>query len=246
MKQAMFYGIFYYLSTVPDLHKRWIPLTRRLAKAGWEPITYARCPALGPMIERFGRFDDRNLHFTLRNESEKAKLVELLIDANTLDLHATPQPGIWVMRDAYTHESLEAKQEGPLWRMNLTVPAKDTVVLRVATPFGLALDHLADVPALLLKAMHYRDSLCEANVATECPDFETLIEWVDSLQNMLTIRDVRPTDVIVKFHSVTAAFSESNVRAKTAETLWWSDRLAVCTAAAQQEISAALSSLLIE
>jgi hypothetical protein len=62
MKQAMFYGTFYYLSTVPDLHNRWFPLTTRLAQSGWEPVTHARCPILGPMVERFGRFADRNLH----------------------------------------------------------------------------------------------------------------------------------------------------------------------------------------
>lgn len=244
MKQAMFYGTFYYLSTVPGLYNRWIPLTGRLARAGWEPITYARCPALGPMVERFGRFDDRNLHFTLRNEDEEEKLVELMIDANALDLQATPRPGIWLMRDAHTHELLEADKDGSLWRINLTVPAKDTVVLRVATSFGLALDHLAVVPDLLLKAVKYRDSLREANVATECPDFETLIEWIHALESMLTIRDVQLSNVRAQFQSIIAAFSESDVQPKTDETLWWTERLTVCTVAAQREISAALSSLL--
>ncbi|MBN2312745.1 MAG: hypothetical protein JXM79_02380 [Sedimentisphaerales bacterium] len=246
MKQAMFYGTFYYLSTAPDLYNRWIPLTRRLANAGWEPITYARCPALEPMVERFGRFEDRNLHFTLRNESKEASPVELIIDANALDLHTMPRPGIWVMRDAYTHESLDADQDGPLWRINLTVPAKDTVVLRVATSFGLALDHLDGVPDLLLKAVNYRDSLREANVATECPDYETLIECVQTLQNMLTNRDVRLTDAITQFQSVTTAFSECDVQPKTDETIWWSTRLSVCTAVAQRDVSAALNSLLQE
>ncbi|MFC1633560.1 hypothetical protein ACFL5Z_01850 [Planctomycetota bacterium] len=246
MKQAMFYGTFYYLSTVPDLYNRWIPLTRRLARAGWEPITYAHCSALGPMVERFGRFDDRNLHFTLRNEAEEAKLVELIIDANNLALQTMPRPGIWLMRDAHTHESLEADQDGPLWRINLTVPPKDTVVLRVATPFGLALDHLAVVPDLLLKAANYRDSLREANVATACPDYEALIEWVQTTQSMLTAQSVQSTDMLAQFRPVAAAFSVPNVQPETAETKWWSERLTDCTAAARREISAALSALLEE
>jgi len=244
MKQAMFYGTFYHLSTMsPELYNRWSLLTTRLARAGWEPVTHARCPALGPMVERFGSFADRSLHFTLRNEAEEAKLVELIIDADALDLHASPRPGICLMRDAHTHQQIEADEDGPRWLVKLTVPPQDTAVLRVATPFGLALDHLSLVPDRLLKAANYRDALREAKVAPACPDYETLTERVQTVQSILATRDVQSTDVLAQLRPVAAALTMPNVQPETADTAWWWQRLADCTDAARREISAAIAAL---
>lgn len=243
MKQAMFYGTFYHLSTVPDLYNRWIPLTTRLAKAGWEPLTHARCPALGPMVERFGRFADRNLHFTLRNEAEETKLVQLVIDVDTLGLDAAPRPGIWLMRDAHTYEPLEADQDGLSWLVRLTVLPKDTVVLRVATPLDIALDHLFVVPDLLHKAANYSNMLRDANVATDFPDYEALTEWVQTIQSMLTAEDVQLADVLAQLRLIAAALAMPNLQPEAAETTWGAKRLIDCTTAARQEISAAMSAL---
>lgn len=243
MKQAMFYGTFYYLRAMPDLHDRWIPLTARLARAGWEPITYARCPALGPMVERFGGFADRNLHFTLRNEAANVTFAELEIEADVLGLQASPRPDIWLMRDARTHQRLAADQDGPRWQVNLTVPAKDTVVLRVATSFGLVLDHLSAVPDLLLKAANYRDALREANVPVECPDYASLAEEVQVVQNTLMARDVQSADVLARLEPLATALTAPDVQPRTAETRWWSERLTNRSAAAGQEMWAAVDVL---
>jgi len=243
MKQAMFYGTFYHLSTVPDLYNRWIPLVTRLAKAGWEPLTYARCPALGPMVERFGRFADRNLHFTLRNEAEETKLVQLTIDADALGLHAAPPPSIWLMRDASTHQPLEMDEDGASWLVRLTVLPRDTVVLRVATPSDIALDHLFVVPDLLLKAANYGSALRQANVAEACPDYEALIGRVQSIQSTLTTQDVRLADVLTELRLVVAALATPNLQPGSVETTWWAGRLIDCATAARQEISAAMSAL---
>jgi hypothetical protein len=243
MKHAMFYGTFYHLSTVPGLFNRWMPLTTRLARAGWEPITHARCPALEPMVERFGEFAKRDLHFTLRNEDEKAKLVELSIDAYKLGLNSFSRPDIWLMHDAHTHELLEANQDGQRWLVNLTVPPKDTVVLRAATSFGLALDHLFVVPDLLLKAANYSNALRDANVATDFPDYDALTESVQTIQRMLMAKDVQSTDVLAQLRTVADALIMPNVQPETAETMWWSERLTNCTATARREISAAVDSV---
>jgi len=243
MKQAMFYGTFYHLTTIPDLYNRWIPLTTRLAEAGWEPVTHARCAALGSMVERFGRFADRNLHFTLRNEAGEATLVEVIIDANTLGLQAVPRPDMWQVRDADTYEPLAADQEGPRWSVKLTVPSKDTVVLRVATPFGIALDHLSGVPDLLHKATGYGNALREANVVLAFPDHEALAESVQSIQSMLMAPDVQLTDVLAQLRSIEAALTVPETQPPTTETAWWSTRMTECTAAARRDISAAVDVL---
>jgi len=243
MKQAMFYGTFYYLTAMPGLYDRWIPLTTRLAKAGWEPITHARCPALGPMVERFGGFAGRNLHFTLRNETADAKFVELDIDADMLGLNASPRPDIWLMRDARTHQRLEVDRDGPRWLASLTVPPKDTVVLRVATPFGLALDHLFAVPDLLLTSANYRDALRDANAAVVCPDYEALAQEVQVVQSALMARDVQSANVLVRLQGIAAALTVPDVQPRTAETKWWSERLTNRGAAARQGMLAAVSVL---
>jgi hypothetical protein len=243
MKQAMFYGTFYHLSTAPDLYKRWIPLTTRLASAGWEPITHALSPALGPMVERFGSFADRNLYFTLRNEAENGKFVTLIIDADALGLRAAPQPAIWLMRDAGRRELLKAGQDQSQWQVNLAVPAKDTVVLRVATPFGIALDHLFAVPELLLKAANYRDALQHAKAVTICPDYETLIEQVQAIQKMLTVRDVQAAEVLAQLPPIAAALTVGTLRPGNAQAVWWAERLADLTGAARREILAAVAIL---
>jgi len=243
MKQAMFYGTFYHLSAVPDLHNRWDPLTRRLATAGWEPVTHARCPALGPMVERFGRLADRNLHFTLRNETQTAERVELTIDAETLGLNGAPRPTLWLMHDVHTHEPIEADESGPRWLVSLTVPPKDTVVLCVATRFGLALDHLLLVPDHLLKAASYRDALRQANVAVDCPDYEPLIESVRTIERALLAQDVESANVLAPLQSVAEALTSPAVSLWTGETTWWSQRLTNQTTAARDAVSAAVDAL---
>ncbi len=243
MKHAMFYGTFYHLSSVPDLYNRWIPLTRRLARAGWEPVTHACCPALGPMVERFGRLADRNLHFTLRNETDEAKRVQLVIDADALDPDAAFTPRLWLMRDAHTHEPLDMGQSDSRWLVDLTVPSNDTSVLCVAGRFGLARGYLLDVSDLLVKAANYRDALQDANVAVSSPDYEALAAEVHSIQAMLGAQDVQSSEVLARIQSVAAALTMPNVQPQGGETAWWAERLAVCATAAQQQISAALDAL---
>jgi hypothetical protein len=246
MKQAMFYGTFYFLSSVPELYDRWIPLTTRLAQAGWEPITHARCPALGPMVERFGRLADRNLHFTLRNEAEQAQAVELVLDADALGLNGGARTDIWLMRDARAYESLAGGRDGSRWTVTLTVPAQDTVVLRVATPSGLALDRLSPVPDLLRKAANYRDALQSAKVAASFPYYEALAGAVRAMQATLAAQDVPSPDARTRLQAVAAALTIPDMQPPTVQTTWWSQRLAVCTTTAREQVSAAADTFLEE
>ncbi len=246
MKHAMFYGTYYHLTTAAVLQNRWGLLTRRLACAGWEPMTHARCLALGAMIERFGRVADRTLHFTLRNEANEATQAEVVIDVNALGLGGMPQPGIWRMRDAYTHEPLATDRDGPRWSVNLAVPPKDTVVLRVATVCGVALDHLFLVPEHLLRASRYRDALQASDIALVCPDYEALRERVDIVQGQLMAQDVPSLDVLVQLDAVAIALVSPDVQPTTTESAWWAERLVDCTAAARRGVLAAVGILVEE
>ena len=56
-----------------DLFKKYLPLIQKIARAGWEPLTMARCS--GAEIERFGPGKDGMLYFTIRSKlSSKAVL----------------------------------------------------------------------------------------------------------------------------------------------------------------------------
>lgn len=88
-QRSLFYGMFpsmfshnasedpYWRS--PDLYnrdrhlfKKYIPLAKKIAEAGWEPITYAETDNEKVYIERFGPDKEGNLFFTILNDSNDA------------------------------------------------------------------------------------------------------------------------------------------------------------------------------
>ncbi|HOW29941.1 MAG TPA: hypothetical protein PLP88_00100 [Bacteroidales bacterium] len=60
--------------------KKYIPVIRRIAAAGWQPVTYASCSDKELRVERFGNSD--NLYFTVRNngKTNKKSTVEIQLD----------------------------------------------------------------------------------------------------------------------------------------------------------------------
>lgn len=178
LKQAMFYGTFYWLSNLsPEIYDRWVPLTARLAEAGWEPVTFAH--VTGPvMIERFGRAKDGNLHFTLRNDTDQPRTVEVRLDAASLGLTGLRDVEVWLVRDSWTFDRLETHRSSTEWTLSVTVPPTDTVVLRVAGKACLALDQLCIVPDLLRKGANYREALARAGAAVTAPDCAQVLSGV--------------------------------------------------------------------
>lgn len=97
LEQQMFYGFFPGFSTIGggsdpgyagmkryfrspeqyerdrDLFRRVLPVTRRLSEAGWEPVTHARAETPDVRIERFGRWEAQNIHFTVRNAGKEKR-----------------------------------------------------------------------------------------------------------------------------------------------------------------------------
>jgi hypothetical protein len=67
-----------------DLFKKYLPLIISLAKAGWEPITYAFSDNKKVYVERYGRVSEGNLHFTVFNDSDKKESFRLTIDLASL------------------------------------------------------------------------------------------------------------------------------------------------------------------
>jgi hypothetical protein len=192
------------------------------------------------MVERFGRYADRNLHFTLRNETEETRFVEMTLDADALGLDAAPRASVWLMRDAHTPEPLTTDRRATEWQVSFSVPAKDTVVLRVATPHGIALDRLAAVPEALRRGANYRDALRGAGVVATYPDYEELIQSVQAVQVMLRAEALQSTDVLAQLRTLERALETPDVPSETGETARWVKRLTECTTMALGGISSAV------
>jgi len=67
------------------LYRKYAPLIRTIAQAGWQPITGAHDRAGIAKVERFGSGDDA-LYFTVRTIGEEGGTVELAIDLAAVDL----------------------------------------------------------------------------------------------------------------------------------------------------------------
>ena len=244
LKQAMFYGTFYYFSTMGDeLYERWTPLTRRLANAGWMPVTHARCEALGAMIERFGDHSEQNLHFTLRNEAQEPKKIELRLDAEALGLWNEPELGLWLMRDAKTHVKLAAKTTGKQWTAALTVAPRDTTVVRVATATGIALDHLFLVPERLQKAANYRQALDKGGSPPTCPDYGSLAPQARALTELLKAPTHDTNEARAKIQALLDALTEPTFTSDAEETAGLRARLQKHHSVARSDIQQALAAL---
>jgi hypothetical protein len=64
------------------LFKTYVPLTRRLSDAGWEPVREARLvDAEGVRLEQFGRAAGGLWHLTLQNQTETRRVTELVMPA---------------------------------------------------------------------------------------------------------------------------------------------------------------------
>jgi hypothetical protein len=72
------------------LFKQYIPMIKRIAEAGWEPITYALTDNDAVYVERFGPDAAGKLYFTLMNDSSETQEVRITIMGSELGL-ATPK-----------------------------------------------------------------------------------------------------------------------------------------------------------
>ncbi|MEI6500514.1 MAG: sugar-binding protein, partial [Armatimonadota bacterium] len=67
--------------------RQYVPAIEELSTAGWEPVPYATATN-GVVVERYGSFAEGTLHFTLRNESDKAVETALALETKGLGLPA--------------------------------------------------------------------------------------------------------------------------------------------------------------
>ncbi len=111
------------------IFKKYVPVFRALAQAGWEPVTYATATPEGTVIERFGGEEGKPLFFTVRNLQDTPQAVTVTIDTEALGLARTGVKVVDVLSGKGAVRA-EGAEVGGLC-VQPTIPVRHTVVLSV-------------------------------------------------------------------------------------------------------------------
>lgn len=72
------------------LFKKYIPLIKRIAEAGWQPVSHAECDNAQVFVEKFGPNSEDAIFFTVLNDATAAQKGRLRIDFRALGLTGSP------------------------------------------------------------------------------------------------------------------------------------------------------------
>ncbi|MEN6346406.1 MAG: hypothetical protein ABFE16_13990 [Armatimonadia bacterium] len=137
-----------------DLFRRYEPLCRSLALAGWEPVTFARSSDPGVYVERFGPDQNGVAWLTLLNEEAKPHSTTLTIDAAGLGLDAKAIRA----RDLVSGKALPLQSQGKGLVASLEVPPDGVLAIQLATPAATAKWHLDQSLELLDRGTKMRQA----------------------------------------------------------------------------------------
>ncbi len=113
-----------------DIFRKYQPLCRDLALAGWEPVTYARSSEPQVFVERFGPTSDGIVWLTLLNEDSHPHKTSLTIDAKALQLDPTTARAT----DVVTGAPIELKVTRRGLAADLEIPSDGVMALQIAHP----------------------------------------------------------------------------------------------------------------
>jgi hypothetical protein len=124
------------------LYRQYVPAIEELSRAGWDPVPYAQ--ATGDVIvERFGRFDEGDLHLTLRNYAPQPVRTTVTLDRAALGIPADARlcwadilPGAPQVSDLGSHEiplAMDADGAAALWIGTRSQAARHGFALAAAT-----------------------------------------------------------------------------------------------------------------
>lgn len=66
------------------LFKRYMPVIKRVAQAGWQPVTFAKCDFPDVLVERFGSVANGPIYFTVLNDSDQPRHTRLTAELDRL------------------------------------------------------------------------------------------------------------------------------------------------------------------
>jgi hypothetical protein len=109
------------------LFKKYIPVTRLVAEAGWRPVTHGRCDDERILLERFGPGPNAATYFTLYNTTESPAQTTLQVDHRSLGL-ASPTAAQELI------SGTELPRAGAGWTVGLGPHAAAVVRVGAAVP----------------------------------------------------------------------------------------------------------------
>jgi len=74
------------------LFKKYLPVIRQVAEAGWQPVTWAKCSNPKMLVERFGPGQNRDLFLTVYNPTDQQQAGVVSVETSELGLNASLQP----------------------------------------------------------------------------------------------------------------------------------------------------------
>jgi len=199
------------------LFRRYIPLIVRLCEAGWEPITHAWSDNDRVLVERFGRWSEGNLHFTIYNATDTLQNVTIAIDAARLGLRDFRDLTIWVLTDLKTFPfTVEETQFSRLTiLLGGTLLPRETAALWLApskhvapSMASLAQVHLQRAVSKSLRHQRGQEALKGETKQVFERQPKTLAEWVQwlaKLQELESAWKQRPEG-----NNIAADFAEAN------------------------------------
>ena len=112
------------------LFKQYIPLIRRINRAGWEPVTYAHTSDPKVFIERFGSWQANSLHFTLRNQSQDRRQATVRVELVKLSATTGDMSRLRVI-ELLSDTPLKALPREGAVEFEVSMPGFDTWVVHV-------------------------------------------------------------------------------------------------------------------
>ncbi|MBU0610919.1 MAG: hypothetical protein KKI08_23770, partial [Armatimonadetes bacterium] len=146
-----------------DLFRKYQPLCRALALAGWEPMTHAVSSDPNVFVERFGTKDV--VWLTLLNERPQAFPTTLTVDAKALGLETR---GLRIT-EITSGMTLSPQPQGPGLSLKLTVPPEGVMVVQLTGRAGVAAWHLGQAEETVA------DGLVQRTVDADKPPL--LVHW---------------------------------------------------------------------
>jgi hypothetical protein len=112
-----------------DLFRKYQPLCRALARAGWEPIPHVTSSNPAVVLERFGRGPDGLVWLTVMNDQARPQHTTLTLDARALGLPADAAP-----IECILGMPLHLQPAGDKWTVELDLPADEVRLLALGSP----------------------------------------------------------------------------------------------------------------
>ncbi len=106
--------------------KKYIPLIKLIAAAGWEPITYAITNTNGISIERFGYSIKTGLYFTIFNNNDVDKEIEIFFGSDKLNL-----PEIKKVNELITNTEYTIKRKNNDFILKINIPYGSGRLLKI-------------------------------------------------------------------------------------------------------------------